>query len=64
MFDSDFHESSLGLQDYLLRIVKYTNIEPNTLLLSMMNIDRFCESNKSFYINNKNCHLYSILILG
>lgn len=44
----------ISLYDYLSRIVKYTNIEQSTLILSLIYIDRIC--NKNFYINEHNIH--------
>ena len=57
IFDSEIHQKSITVKDFLERIVKFTKIEPNTLLVSLMNIDIFCEINKNFLLNKKNCHL-------
>ena len=44
----------ISLYDYLSRIVKYTNIEKSTLIISLIYIDRICQRN--FYINEHNIH--------
>jgi hypothetical protein len=56
-FDSElFHICSLN--DYIKRIVHYTEAEGNMLILTMMNLDKLLDRNKSLVLNKRNCHKY------
>lgn len=54
----------MGIEDYIKRIVKYSQIEPSTLILSIAYIDRLCDV-KKYNLTFNNIHriiLASILI--
>ncbi len=46
---------TITLQAYLERIMKYTNIEDSTLIISLIYLDRMCELN-IIQMNNYNIH--------
>jgi hypothetical protein len=55
---------SMGIEDYIKRIVKYSQLEPSTLILSIAYIDRLCDL-KKYNLTFNNIHrivLASILI--
>ena len=56
IFDHNSLNIKLSIFEFLIRISKYTEIEPNILLVSMMYIDKFCSLNSNFFINSNNCH--------
>ena len=45
---------NISIYDYLKRIVKYTNVEQSTLIISLIYIDRICQNN--YFINEHNIH--------
>lgn len=52
---SEFYSSiipDITIEGYLKRIIKYTRIEPSTLILTSAYIDKFCE--KKLFILTKN----------
>ena len=49
---------SLSIKKYLLRLVKYTQVESSTLIAMLIYIDRLCEIN-DFTINS--LHIYKII---
>ncbi len=54
----------ISIYDYLMRIQKYSNIEKNTLIVSLVYIDRFCELNNLTltYFNIHRILFVSILV--
>lgn len=44
----------ISVFNYLTRIVKYTNVEQSTLIISIIYIDRLCQ--KNYFINEHNIH--------
>ena len=55
----------ISINDYLKRIQKYTNIEKNTLIISLILIDRFCEISKTI-LTYYNIHriLFSAILMS
>ncbi|KAI9292176.1 cyclin-domain-containing protein [Neoconidiobolus thromboides FSU 785] len=51
---------SIGIHEYLTRIVKYTPIENEVLLASLVYIDRLCDVNPTFAITSLSVHRYLI----
>ena len=45
----------ISIHDYIVRIAKYTEINPSTLILSLIYIDRFCDYN-NIALTNYNIH--------
>jgi hypothetical protein len=43
---------SISIHEYLERILKYTHIEESTLIISLIYIDRVCESNDLILTQN------------
>ena len=56
---------SLSIKKYLLRLVKYTQVESSTLIAMLIYIDRLCEIN-DFTINSLNIYkiIFSSLVLA
>ena len=56
---------SLSIKKYLLRLVKYTQVESSTLIAMLIYIDRLCEIN-NFTINSLNIYkiIFSSLVLA
>ena len=56
---------SLSIKKYLLRLVKYTQVESSTLIAMLIFIDRLCELN-NFIVNSYNVYkiLFSSLIMA
>jgi len=52
---------SISIENFLKRIIKYTNLENSTLILSLIYIDRYCEITKK-KLNKQNIH--RLLFLG
>ena len=46
---------SMSLEDYINRIIKYSLIEPSTLILSIIYIDELCD-NKNYILSFNNIH--------
>lgn len=44
----------ISIFNYLTRIVKYTNVEQSTLIISIIYIDKLCQ--KNYFINEHNIH--------
>ena len=56
---------SLSIKKYLLRLVKYTQVESSTLIAMLIYIDRLCQIN-DFTINSLNIYkiIFSSLVLA
>ena len=56
---------SITINDYLQRLVKYTQVESSTLIAMLIYIDRLCELN-NFIVNSYNVYkiLFSSLIIA
>ena len=56
---------SISINDYLERLVKYTQVESSTLIAMLIFIDRLCELN-NFIVNSYNVYkiLFSSLIMA
>ena len=56
---------SITINDYLQRLVKYTQVESSTLIAMLIYIDRLCELN-NFIVNSYNVYkiLFSSLIMA
>ena len=55
---------NISLQNYLSRILKYTKPQPSTIIISLILIDKFCETS-NINLNKKNIHkifLTSIIV--
>ena len=55
---------NISLKNYLSRILKYTKPQPSTIIISLILIDKFCETSK-INLNKKNIHkifLTSIIV--
>jgi hypothetical protein len=52
---------SISIMNYLNRIIKYTNIEDSTLIISLIYIDRICE-NKNIFLTEFNIHRQNFFI--
>lgn len=50
---------SLEISSYLERIIKYTNVEPTSLILALINMDKILIKNK-FILNDRNVYKYFI----
>jgi hypothetical protein len=46
---------SVGVRDYIDRILRYTKIEESTLIISLIYIDRLCEY-YNYFITDRNIH--------
>ncbi len=55
----------ISINDYLERIQKYSNVEKNTLIISLILIDRFCEISKTI-LTYYNIHriLFAAIIIA
>ena len=56
---------SISIKDYLNRILSFTDIEDNTLILSLIYIDKICEKN-SIILSEHNIHriLFSSILIS
>ena len=56
---------TISLKDYLYRIKPFTDIEDNTLILSLIYIDKLCE-NESIILSENNIHriLFSSILIA
>ncbi|KAM7261075.1 hypothetical protein ACFE04_026550 [Oxalis oulophora] len=53
----DCHETpDMSIQSYLERIFKYTRAGPSVYVVAYVYIDRFCQANPGFRINQRNVH--------
>lgn len=52
---------NISLQNYILRLVKYTNVESNTLIHTLALIDKICT--KKIYLSYKNVHKLFLVAL-
>lgn len=46
---------SISINSYIDRIIKYTNIEENSLIICLLYIDKLCESS-NFLLSENNVH--------
>ncbi|GAA5984096.1 hypothetical protein JCM5350_003776 [Sporobolomyces pararoseus] len=51
---------SIGVRDYLLRIAKYTNVEPCCLLILLPYVDKVCARMNTFTISSLTVHRFII----
>ena len=60
-FDSEFLLKTINLKEYLNRIVYYTKLNSEMIVVSLMYFDQFCKKNQEFTLNELNSHKYILI---